>query len=756
MADPLLRFSAKAREKNVVLLVEGRAVDGAWRPLLTIAPQARVFRDDMLMLDLFVPQVRWQRPKDIPNGIECSGNDAGVRVTTRVTLHSHDMIRVETRISSRRALRLEYMRDILRFEGFAADDAWAPLTASGEGNVIGDVAFSSAAAIVQSGDRVAALIPNLRFISSNAAAPLAATCAPGRGELSFGIVPYRIADGQSCEHADTDTIIARRPMVYSYYLYYENGVRPREGRRATAHRAWRLFAAQRGDGIAPQSAPFETYAGYAFDWAVKTRRDDAWRQFTTGRKRIACFAPSVPATPAALDEPPVAAPVPLGNDVRHCALRVAFGMALHAAHVGRKDLARAAAQVKDFALAAPVADGLFPTVYQPAGATWADGSWSYAGFSMPPNGAHLCRLANLSWTAYWLCRWHLAIEPDERIPALVTHYAQRLLGLQRHGGFFPAWIDPATGATARYLARSAETAVHIMFLTELCKMGEDSAYTSSARRAANFLIRHVIMPDRWEITETLWPPHGARRKPAGRSHVPLAIWWAAEALLRLHEATGTPRYLSWGARALDELALHQHLWDPPGVGAPCFGGFGAGASSTAWCDADQALYAKTFLDYAVRCGRGEYFHRGVAALRAACALLYCRENGDVARMYEAAQPALARAGTGCAASALRRAPLPGPAAPDIAHVAFLRAAGAAACSAELIWKEYGDVFIDTRRGQAYGINAVAGVTIEHDLAGLVATGRDALGIPRMLVARTDAGQDRAIRTSQAGTFQIVL
>ena len=53
-----------------------------------------------------------------------------------------------------------------------------------------------------------------------------------------------------------------------------------------------------------------------------------------------------------------------------------------------------------------------------------------------------------------------------------------------------------------------------------------------------------------------------------------------------------------------------------------------------WNDARQSLFAPIYLDLASATGDRELLERGVSALRASFAMLYCPENAVLARAYE--------------------------------------------------------------------------------------------------------------------------
>lgn len=697
MPDQLIRCTPHTQNGATTLMIEGLQQARAWRPLAQLRPDVRFTGRDTLNLDVFAPKLAWQTAVRKQGVLLARGSDGGVRLTTLVTVHSHDMLRVETRLSFRRPVRLEYARDVLQCATAPLPRIWAPLQTPLPEMLVGDLAFHTPLLCTQTEHACLALIANTRVLASHRRVPVALACDAARGLLSCGCVPYRLAHETYCVHYDTDTADVNGVLTYSYFLYYQNDCRPGEGLRRAAHRVWQLYAVTRAQSAAPQTRPFEEARPSARTIAPQTAHD-------------------------------------------------AYAAALAAQRVNDEAaFARARSVITDV-LNTPQRDGLFACA-APYG---------------PPGHETLCRVANCSWTCYWLCRWHNDIAEDARIPAFVTRYAERLCALQKRGGFVPAWIDPQSGRTARWCVRSAETAVHVIFLAALQQLAPDPRWEKAARRAINFIIRAIAAPGRWECTETFWHASPAwKAKRPGRTdprqgtfaaHV-LALWWSAEALLQLYTVTGTPRYLSWGERVLDELSLYQQVWDAPFLAVPSFGGVAASNTDVQWNSIAQALCAKTFLDYYRACGLTEYFQRGVAALRAQYGVVE-RTQPRPGAAGEDLLPLLNGSAPGDLPSAYMITEPAHPRTDMLATPLWQLGPWTALCAAECIWREYGDLYVDTRRAQAFGINGVVVERTQKDLAGVAVYGRELLGAARTLTVRTDTGATFHIKVKAGAAFEL--
>ncbi|MCX7004754.1 MAG: hypothetical protein NTV22_15985 [bacterium] len=712
MVRQALRAVVKKGAQHVIVQVEAAAPHGKWQPVLTLAPQAVLCAADTLALDVFTPTLQWQTAKTSKRRVTLSGGDGIARIVTTITTHSHDMLRVETRVTLRRPMRITRICDRLCLQGLTPARIWLPQLAPDAHSVASDLCMRMPAAIVDAGSCTLALIANPRMMATHRRMPLAVACQYATAEISFGFMAHRLEHDALATQDETDNCDELGVMRYSYYLYYDDQPRRRDGVRRVVHRLWRLCAEAAAGSVAPQRIVLEQYSEHLAHYLQS------------------CAQPVVDAVG---DDLFSVTPVPAGDAAPlQPVAAVALGMA--AQRLRHKGMLGAARAAVDALVRQPQPQGL----------------WRTAGATAPADAA--ADLADLSWQAYWLCRWHAAIESHPAALAFVEHYVQRLLQTQKHGGHMPALIDPATNHAARHCAKGAATALHVLLLCQYHAIAGDAAALHAARRAGNALIRDVVRARAWQMHDL--PPllrRCAARLPrtVDRPAYALAMWWAAQALLELYQRTKTERFLSYGTRALDELLTLQQVWDPPFVPMPCFGGFGAATCDTRWNTAPQALFAVTLCAYYDATGVAEYFTRGIAALRAACGMVNCLENTIITPLA-ADQP---RGWTPAAAQLTQpHAPMTTLARAPVAY----EPAALVLCGRELLWRAYADVYVDTQRGMAFGINGVVIERVQRDLAGHAVYGREALGVPRTITARTSSGTvlTLALKANAAFEFQV--
>ena len=520
----------------------------------------------------------------------------------------------------------------------------------------------------------------------------------------------------------------------------------------------------------PIAQPLEPYVKHVYTWAFDTWQDAVWQEFDLNGTRVGApaFIVNVTQSPNYPGHQNLREVLSIWNQAWFSSLRSASGLYRHAQHTGDNTLLHKALLTKEFALAAPMRDGIFPAVYRTQMTQieidgllyrrtlgWETGYWSNSNRTPIERGIDesWVHILDASWTTLNMVRWYTELEPDPRLLDYATRYAEKLLTLQDADGFFPAWLHPETLEPSPMLAQSPETSLSVTFLLALAAATGDSRYRAAALVAMVAVIMHIIEDGRWEDFETYWSccsfgkeDHVGKRfaRNGIYKQCNFSIFWTAEALLDCYHATQDARYLRWGRRTLDELGMTQQLWQPPFIYIPALGGFGVMNFDGEWNDSRQCLFAELFMRYYRETGEVEFFERGITALKAAFVMMYCPENPEVKALWEQVWPFFGAADYGFTMENYGHS---GATSPDGIGVGEFTiydwGNGAAAEAFTRIRDHFGDLYIDPARQHVFAINAVAllqkGEHGDYTLTNPTAT-------PITLRVVTDQGTSRPLHT----------
>jgi hypothetical protein len=543
---------------------------------------------------------------------------------------------------------------------------WVPHLAPKPGFVIGDHALRAPALVFADDTRVLVLIPDIGDIEAARAQGLqvwldydhpdrTVTVAVGRYRpeglhVAYRAVPVEYAGQQV--RLRVHVLASTRPqdIANPYGL--------------AAHWLWRTWGRPRHGEGGSQRAPLERYADYVKRWAFGPGgwEDTVWQEFTLRGERVGAPAfivdvaqhPSVP-----MDKRRWREQKSVWNQAWFSTQRCANGLLRYARQTGDTTLEQRARAMTRIALNAPQTDGLFPSVFTAGGGgyslykdtpDWSAGRWTNSDRRPPGVSERAVHLLDAVYTARLLLDWQDLVGPSETeaVP-YVRRFAERLCRLQRPSGAFPGWVEP-DGTVPAALAEGPESAMSATLLLHLAaRFPQETRYRDAAVRALRYLENGPVAQGRWEDFETYfscsrWGSDDQNRQPVARNGVyksnTLSLFWCAEAFLAAHQTLGDPggHWLALGRRCLDELSLYQQVWNPSWIAAPTHGGFGVMNGDGEWNDARQSLFAPLYLDYYRHNRQDEYFERGVAALRASFAMLYCPENVAVRAAYEQAHP----------------------------------------------------------------------------------------------------------------------
>jgi hypothetical protein len=576
-----------------------------------------------------------------------------------------------------------------------------------DGQVAGDVVFRAPAFVIAD-ERVAlAFVVDLDDVRDARGVRLYLDYDHRARRLVFGAGDYA-QEGHVFYRRRPVAASGQRVRARLHLLSSTSAADLRDPFRMATRFLWRRWGRPLHEKGGSQRAPLATSMEHVVRWAFSAEgwRDVLWQSFELDGVAMGAPAfivhvgqhPSVPPAERTWREPRS-----IWNQAWFSTQRCANGLLRYACRTKREDLESRARAMTEVALAAPSADGLFPAVLWAAGPEddpWRRVRWTGSDRRPPSVSGDACHLVDAAFTSRMLLEWH-ALTAEARALAMASRCADRLVRLQRPSGAFPGWVEP-DGRVAPELADSAESAVTVALLLDLDARGLLSASGRAAVERGLKFVESVIRDARWEDFETYWScaPWGAesqlgRRVPRNGVYKQntLSIAWCADAMRLAHLRLGWPGALAAARRCLDELSLHQAVWDPHWLPAPAHGGFGVMNADSEWNDARQSLFAPLYLDMFRATGSREYAERGVAALRASFSMLYAPDHASLARAYEARFPFFGPESFGFM---MENQGHGGEAIGTF--TIFSWGNGAALATAATLWDRFGDVIGDARGG----------------------------------------------------------
>jgi hypothetical protein len=386
-------------------------------------------------------------------------------------------------------------------------------------------------------------------------------------------------------------------------------------------------------------------------------------------------------------------------------LRSSYGIASQGRDRGDDDLIRQGRSTLSLLLSAPSEHGAFPTIarFGEHEIEWFGGHKNFA--NQMPWGPSSYNTFDMSWTAYWLLRWHQDLGPEPAAVKFAQRYGDFLLRIQLENGAVPSWLRMADLEVDPHLRESAQTASSLLFLAELATVTGNSRYREAAERAGRYVAEHHVSRQRWDDFEVYYSnapkSEGAGDPLSGMSaQDTLSMHLAAAGLLALARATRDACWLVPGQQALDQMLQYQAVWPASFLSLYSFGGFSVQNTDQEWNDARQAQIAPTLLDYARATGRQDYAERGIAALRASYATMCTPSAEAINPRYFDYQP------RGWANENYAHNPYDAPTTP-VPTPHFDWGVGTALAAFAETRNRFGDVWVDLPHDVAYGIDDVA-------------------------------------------------
>ncbi len=704
------RYFAKAGGRSHLLLASGHVL----RPDPSVRADGRLFEDGYT--DASVDQTA-----DGSRTLVLRTAHDGMQLAKRIRLYGRaSMLRIDVACSLTAAMEISHILSTYAFVPEGATDGahcfpdfvFTPQLRPLDSDVIGDHVFRAPAFMLQRAGCFAALIPDLeainarnRRIRSAADVRVDSAFAP---MLAYGLLPWTTRNHVYYRHTDSMTVVLRDTTVrYGYFLCLRADAPARQGYREVVRFLWESEGRPSLEASAgPQSLPFSAYVRKAwYEYVPSVALDTEYHGIPVTLLRQARLAWSNTLPPAADND--------AWFNVWFNSLRTAYGMSLGGRQTGDGRLMAQAERVLNLALAAPVTNGLAPSIFyvDSSGGHWvADQAWG--GIR---NGECYSMFHN-AWTCYWLLQWtDLLPARSGEIFRFTRRVADFLVAQQRGTGVIPSWYDPSTlTAVPELRDDNAESAGAALFLAELSRRTGEKRYRDSAVRAMEYVFRDVLPGNRWFDYETFF---SCTRKPLGfydhyTHQYPqntLSMHQAAEACGLLYEITGEARFLRHGEAILDYLCLYQQVWSPRWLSCPLFGGFGVQNTDGEWSDSRQAYFGITLMKYYGLTGRREYLERAVAAVRAQFSLFESPTSFRTAENY--------------AHSAIDR----------LAGVTGLHwGTGSAVVSVELLTQQYGDAYVDVAGAWAIGIDGCTCASVATDRTTIRLRLTDEVHSPRSL------------------------
>ena len=426
---------------------------------------------------------------------------------------------------------------------------------------------------------------------------------------------------------------------------------------------------------------------------------------------------------------------------------------------------------KEFALAAPMTDGIFPSVYgtemtkvkiggreYKRSKGWGTGHWMNSDRCPVERGItpQWYHVLDASWTALLMLCWHEEMEKDPRLLDYAARYGEKLVALQDSRGFFPAWLEPNTLAASSVLADSPETSQSVTFLLALARLTGRTGFREAAVKAMDAVIRDIIPVGRWEDFETYWSCNDFWADRIGE-RIPrngmfkqntFSMFWTAEALLEMFRETGDRKYLAWGRRTLDELSMFQQVWQPPFIYVPALGGFGVMNYDGEWNDSRESLFAELYMRYYRETGDPDLFERGVAALKSAFIMMYCPENPEAKIQWEKVHPFFGPADYGFTMENYGHGGETSEEGMGIGvFTIYDWGNGAASEGWNRVYDRFGSVYIDRVRRAGFGIDSVSVKPVEGGAGGFELGDMAGSTSPRTVRVVFEDGSSRSVTLS---------
>ncbi len=613
--------------------------------------------------------------------ITLSGTTEKVHVQQTMTLRAQE---ASVHIDVRGELqddppRLEYLLSPFAFaEAGAPDFTHLPAYKRSPGDVVGDRAFFSPAAIVQKGGLFAAIVPDVDKI--NAHVVYAQEARPQKHRWIFGVpidssrislpavldlelvsgmtnhplVAYGMMDVITEQHVywrhenaggTLVRTLSNRVVRYGMDLLLAADAEPNLGYRRASRFLWERYGSRHMQRPRPQAMPLADYATTLYPASFSYKGYTV--EFSAGVPEMVHRDPEGPDDWNSwqeweMDDLPVGMLRLTAPQWFHLTYNTAWwnnmadasGLYYWGQELGDAKLIDKARRIVNLTLTAPQSEGLFPALYDLDARRWKRSLWQFPSQGYDPDETRTYwnweesdyHTASASVTAGYLMEFHRLFEKDPRILTYVRRFGDFLIDRMEPDGSVPAWFDEHL-VPRPSMRWNAEGGANVWVLSELYRATGEEHYLSAATRAALFLINEVLPTQRWVDFEALYScAVKAETFFDERTGQPprnaMAMSWALQGFVSLFETSGDRQFLDAAVAVADYASLLQTVWAPHYIiTAYPFGGFSSQIGDAEWLDQRDHRFAGILVRLGLLAGRQDLMERGVAAARSSLTLV---------------------------------------------------------------------------------------------------------------------------------------
>lgn len=580
------------------------------------------------------------------------------------------------------------------------DFHWIPNIKSKPLQIASDHVFRSPVVFMMCGQIGAALIPDLELLPENRPAPYYLDMRFPEGdapEIVYGISNAKVIPHQFYEKTGQPFAINSGQLKLGFYLIVNDNTSRNDLVRKADEFLWKKFGRSYLGQHEPQTVPFQKYAAYGYEMALK----ELWVKGgypNSGGITLSTYFNKEKKKWGGRDYP---------NDLWFHSwfnnMRTAYGLFKWGEKLGNQEWKEKAVEVRNLLLNSPVDRGFFKTIYDSQ-----KGIWVASGQG---GGANVYHLPDNSWTALWLLRFNRDCNFSEKAQKFVMEFANALLFSQHEDGSFPARVFTDSLMPDPVLDKSASEGLSVWLLAEMRLMDlfpkeSQKRVDEAIRKGLDHIHQSVLPRQKFEDFELYF---SCSAKPLdfydpvsemyGQNN--LSIQWCAEAFRAGYQLLGNQVDYDDAQYCVDQLCLYQQVWNPPYLSFYAFGGFGTMNTDAEWNDARQAQFAETLSNFYDLTGNREYLERAVAAAKASFTLMVIDENKNVApfnykgtdvqfEIHGAMAENYGHCGEDCRSG----------------QSGFHWGTGSALCTSIILENKYGDLYIDTKHKKAVGINGM--------------------------------------------------